>query len=134
MNRQLLLLKLRNLKIDPQVLQWIEVFLSNRTQFVSANQTNSPEVPVRSGVPQGSVLGPLLFLIYINDLPSNISSSICLFADDCVLYGPLTLYAYVECLQSDLNNISPWCKPWHMELNITKCKVMRRSRNQLICP
>lgn len=133
-NHQLLLHKLSHLKIDPQVLQFIRIFLANRTQFVSINETDSPEVAVHSGVPQGSVLGPLLFLIYINDLPSNICSPVCLFADDCVLYRKITNDTDIACLQSDLNNIISWCNLWHMDLNVSKCKSMRISRNKLPSP
>lgn len=85
-SHQLLCLKLSKLNIDPNILAWIESFLSNRTQFVVANDFKSSSSPVTSGVPQGSVLGPLLFLIYINDLPNSINSSIKLFADDCVIF------------------------------------------------
>lgn len=69
---------------------WIESFLTNRTQFVSTNQTNSPLSAVTSSVSQGSILGPLLFLIYIHNLPENSSSSTSLFADDRVIYREIT--------------------------------------------
>ena len=66
--------------------QWINSWRSGRTQQVVLDGQASDPVLVLSGVPQGSVLGPVLFLIFINDLPDNIISSVCLFADDCVLY------------------------------------------------
>lgn len=125
---KLLLLKLNALNIDANVLKWIECFLSNRTQFVTANDHCSPTSPVTSGVPQGSVLGPLLFLIYINDLPKDISSSIKLFADDCVIYREIRTNADNLALQTDLDHISSWCDAWLMKLNVTKCKAMRISR------
>lgn len=124
----LLLYKLSKLNLDPNILKWIECFLSNRTQFVTANEHNSPHCPVTSGVPQGSVLGPLLFLVYINDLPDCISSSIKLFADDCVIYRKILEPGDHSVLQSDLDNISSWCDTWLMKLNPTKCKSMRISR------
>lgn len=133
-NHHLLLLKLSQLNIDPLVFNWIREFLSNRTQYVTTNDTDSPEVPVSSGVPQGSVLAPLLFLIYINDLPNQISSTICLFADDCVIYRAIESSNDTLTLQLDLNNTSTWCKLWLMELNTSKCKTMRISRNQSACP
>lgn len=125
----LLLYKLSKLNMDPNIFKWIECFLSNRTQYVTANDHNSPHCPVTSGVPQGSVLGPLLFLIYINDLPSCISSSIKLFADDCVVYRKILEPADHHALQSDLDNISFWCDTWLMKLNPAKCKSMRIARH-----
>lgn len=134
MKHVLLLHKLSALNIDPGVLSWIQSFLSSRSQFVVTNDSTSHAAPVESGVPQGSVLGPLLFLIYINDLPDNISSQICLFADDCVIYRKVTNASDIATLQSDLNNISNWCLTWCMELNINKCKSMRISRSNTTCP
>lgn len=126
---QLLLHKLSNLNLDRNVLQWIESFLTRRTQFVHANGFNSSFSEVRSGVPQGSVLGPLLFLIYINDLPSKLCSNIHLFADDCVIFRKINNSDDIRILQSDLTAVSNWCQTWLMELNINKCKVMHVSRN-----
>lgn len=127
-SHKLLLFKLTKLNIDTSVLAWISSFLANRTQFVTCNDINSSETAVTSGVPQGSVLGPLLFLIYINDLPQHVSSSISLFADDCVIYREITNECDSYLLQSDLNAVSTWCETWLMELNINKCKHMRVSR------
>lgn len=78
-SHSLLLYKLSKLNIDTNVLRWIECFLHNRFQYVSVNGNESPPCPVTSGVPQGSVLGPLLFLLYMNNLPDTIPSSIRLF-------------------------------------------------------
>lgn len=124
----LLLLKLSNLNLDPNILAWLNCFLTNRYQFVTVNSINSDFSSVNSGVPQGSVLGPLLFLIYINDLPTNISSSISLFADDCVIYREIASDCDVSALQSDSNRVLQWCDRWKMKLNINKCKSMRISR------
>lgn len=131
---ELLLYKLSLLNIDPKLLTWIECFLHNRSQFVSANDTNSGLSAVKFGVPQGSVLGPLLFLIYINDLPSYVSSNIHLFADDCVIFRKIASDDDVFLLQSDLNAVCSWCKVWQMELNIAKCKFMRVTRSKTILP
>ena len=97
---QRLLLKLASYGICGQTLTWIKSFLSNRTQTTVVGGCQSEVCSVTSGVPQGSVLGPLLFLIYINDLPDNISSKIRLFADDCIIYLGLSSSKSPELLQS----------------------------------
>lgn len=117
---QRLLLKLSRLKINPFVLDWIRSFLTNRQQFVFANTQSSKRSSVLSGVPQGTVLGPLLFLIYINDLPTEISSNIRLFADDCVVYRRITNTSDMHLLQDDLKRIELWCNKWLMSLNTKK--------------
>lgn len=127
---KLLLSKLNSINLDVNILKWLECFLSNRTQYVVANGFISTHCSVTSGVPQGSVLGPLLFLIYINDLPNTLSSTIRLFADDCVIYREILDSADQSALQSDLNKISTWCDTWLMKLNTNKCKVMRVTRQK----
>lgn len=123
-----LMYKLSLLNLDSFVFNWIENFLRTRKQFVVVNAAQSNTTPVLSGVPQGTVLGPLLFLIYINDLPSDITNNIRLFADDCVLYAKITCNQDQLTLQSDLITIANWCKSWQMSLNVSKCKLMSFSR------
>ena len=72
--------------VQGKTLGWIESFLVGRNQTVVLDGESSDELPVLSGVPQGSVLGPILFLLYINDLPENVQSQVCLFADDTTVY------------------------------------------------
>ena len=80
--------------------------------------------PVESGVPQGSVLGPLLFIIYINDLPDSIATNCLIFADDTKIFNRITNHQDHVKLQNDLDQLSAWCTKWGMELNLEKCKVM----------
>ena len=84
-----LIIKLRALGLDDCIINWIKNYLADRTQVVAVDGVESDSLPVLSGVPQGSVLGPLLFLIYINDLPAAVegtSSCLNLFADDVLLH------------------------------------------------
>ena len=85
-NHSKLLWKLYQYEIRGNALAWIRDFLGNRSQTVVIDGDESESVPVTSGVPQGSVLGPILFLIYINDLPDELSSQVRLFADDTAVY------------------------------------------------
>ena len=79
--------------------------------------------------PRGSVLEPILFLIFINDLPDNIKSSVCLFADDCVLYR--NIHSLQDCLilQEDLDSLALWEADWQMKFNVAKCHSMRVTRH-----
>ena len=98
-------------------------YLSNRHQRVVLNGVQSAWLPLNSGVPQGSVLGPLLFLIYINDLTANISSQIKLFADDASLFLPVRdTDMCQQVLKKDLDTITKWAYQWKMKFNpdITK--------------
>lgn len=128
-----LLLKLSRLNLHPDVLNWIQNFLTHRKQFVHVNSHSSCLSPVLSGVPQGTVLGPLLFLIYINDLPLTVSSAIRLFADDCVIYRPILTSDDTAILQQDLFNIQEWCLKWLMKINISKSSLVsfHRRRNYI---
>ena len=103
-------LKLEYYGINNSVLQWISSFLHGRTQRVVCSGSTSDPVNVTSGIPQGTVLGPLLFLIYINDLPHCISSSCSLFADDCLLYRKIETDDDCRVLQQDLYNVEMWTK------------------------
>lgn len=125
-----LLAKLSSLHIDSLTLSWIRNFLTLRRQYTVCGNYQSNMSDVISGVPQGTVLGPLLFLIYVNDLPDSISSKIRLFADDCVIYRQITNPDDHIMLQQDLNSISAWCDNWLMSLNGSKCKVVSFSRKQ----
>ena len=90
--------------------------------------SSSESARVRTGVPQGTVLGRLLFLTYINDLPSTVSLQVPLFADDCLLYRPIKCRADQEQLQRDLSALQDWADRWGMCFNPSKCSVVRVSR------
>ena len=109
--------------------KWISSWLSERSQKVVLDGQASDPVPVLSGVPQGSVLGPVLFLIFINDLPENISSSVLLFADDCVLYRNIKSPIDCQIRQDDLNSLTQWETDWQMKFNVAKCHSMRVTRH-----
>lgn len=119
-----LIQKLHSFHIDRGVINWIESFLTPRTQYVSLHEQSSTTMQVRSGVPQGTVLGPLLFLIYVNDLSLCINSTLRLFADDCVMYSRIHNVNDCSTLQNDLVKIESWCGKWQMEINVQKTKSM----------
>jgi len=117
-----LLSKLEFYGIRGRPAAWIKAFLfNNRTQVVSVNGSHSNPQPVTSGVPQGSVLGPVLFLLYINDITDNINSQIRLFADDTVIYREINDQKDHLILQRDLDDLSVWADLWQLNFNITKC-------------
>ena len=97
--------------IRGDTLEWITDFLCSRSQRVVLDGATSDSAPVLSGVPQGTVLGPILFLIYIIDLPDGVvNSTVHLFADDCIIYRPIRCKKDTELLQSDLNSVGSWEK------------------------
>ena len=124
-SHQKLLYKLNYYGIRGNVLYWLESFLNGRTQQVVVEGSKSPTCNVTSGVPQGSVLGPVLFLIYINDIVSNIQSEIRLFADDVFLYKAIKTPRDHQILQDDLNSLVKWSTDWTMNFNISKCKILQ---------
>ena len=124
-----LLYKLGYYGIRGSTHKWISSWLSECSQKVVLDGQASDPVPVLSGVPQGSVLGPFLFLIFINDLPDNIRSSARLFADDCVLYRNIKSPIDCQILQDDLNSLSQWETDWQMKFNVAKCHSMRVTRH-----
>ena len=120
-----LLHKLQHYGIRHEILEWTSSFLSSRTQYVTCNGSQSSPIDVISGVPQGTVLGPLLFLVYINDLPDCVSSSCGLFADDCLLYRPIHTTDDSRFLQEDLLRIEEWANKWMMTFNTDNVKYYK---------
>ncbi|MCG7865740.1 MAG: hypothetical protein JAY74_05120 [Candidatus Thiodiazotropha taylori] len=131
---QRLLLKLNHYGISNNILAWIKDFFSARTQEVVIDGSKSTPTPVTSGVPQGTVLGPLLFLAYINDMPECVKSSIKLFADDSLLYRKVQQESDCIQLQHDLDSLQDWERKWQMAFNADKCEVLRiTNKRQPIC-
>lgn len=122
-----LLQKLSSLRVDTNVLLWIKSYLSNRSQFVEVNGISSGDLSVFSGVPQGSVLGPVLFLIYVNDIAEEIDSSVTvrLFADDCLIYTSIKGQEDHLRLNTALRKIAIWCETWNMRINRDKTVLLR---------
>lgn len=120
-NHRKLLFKLQKFGIHPKLLQWVNHFLENRQQSVQIDGVESMSCTISSGVPQGSVLGPLMFLLYINDLPHNIASECRLFADDALLYN---VRSSAGLLQEDLKKFDQWSLLWQLTFNTSKCSVL----------
>ena len=104
--------------------------LCHVTQRVLCEGETSDPAPVISGVPQGTVLGPLLFLVYINDLPDVVTSTPRLFADDCLLYRSISSKQDSQALQQDLNALQVWEQQWGMAFNPDKCEVITVTRKR----
>ena len=120
-----LIYKLKCAGIRGKVLNWIKSFLTNRRQKVVMRNGSSRYQKVQSGVPQGSILGPLLFLIFINDIPDCVVSTVKLFADDAKLYRKIENLEDCNKLQEDLNQLSAWSSMWYMSFNAGKCVVLK---------
>ena len=119
-----LLGKLEAYGIKGELHEWIKAFLSNRSQEVVVNGSKSAPAPVISGIPQGTVLGPVLFVIYINDLLDNITSGGLMFADDTKIYRQITSRDDALELQADINKLEDWSKLWQLYFNYEKCHVL----------
>ena len=122
---QRLLAKLSAHGIQGKVLEWIQAFLSERGQRVVVNGTSSQPAPVTSGIPQGSVVGPMLFVMYINDLPDVCTSNVKLFADDTKLFTRSDDEAATTAMQEDLNRLKQWSNDWLLRFHPQKCSVLK---------
>ena len=124
--------KLTRYGIKSSAINWISSFLQDRTQEVHVQGSQSQTSEVTSGVPQGSVLGPLLFLMFINDMPSYLknSSTIRLFADDAIIYRQINTPLDGKLLQEDLECLLRWEKDWGMAFHPQKCQMLRVTRKK----
>ena len=125
-----LLQKLSHYGVTGNTHSWIKNFLTNRNQSVIIEGITSSPCHVESGVPQGTVLGPLLFLCHINDLPASIKSTSRLFADDSLVYRAIKTEHDHAILQNDLDQLSIWAEKWGMKFNVNKCFVMSINRKK----
>jgi hypothetical protein len=117
-NHRMLLLKLESYGVSSQLVNWVKAFLENRTFHVVVEGESSRKGKACSGVPQGSVLGPLLFLVFINDLAGSLKCPCYMFADDVKIVGNPTS----DALRADLETIYHWTKVWKLPLNQRKCQ------------
>ena len=127
-----LLFKLERVGIKGKLLSWFKSYLTGRKQRVVINSEISDVKSLESGVPQGSVLGPLLFLVYINDIVDNIQSDCYLFADDTSLFETVKkdIHRATNVVNQDLSKINQWCRKWLIKINATKTKSMLFSRKR----
>ena len=128
-----LLHKLQFCGIDGDIHLWIKNFLATRTQSILIDGDRPREDPVESGVPQGTVLCPLLFLIYISDLPSVLdpNTAVRLFSDDCLIYKSIHNTQEQVQLQHDLDALELWGRNWGIKFNMAKCNIIRMGRVRL---
>ena len=121
---QRLLLKLKSHGMGNSIINWIEQWLNDRRQRVVVDGEVSSWKPVLSGVPQGSVLGPILFLVYINDLEEGVTGNILKFADDTKLFRKTKEIGDKQKLQDDIDKLVRWSEKWQMLFNFGKCKCL----------
>ena len=124
-----LLAKLQSYGIAGSVWSWIRSFLKDRKQKVVLAGAESDWSLVTSGVPQGSVLGPVLFVCFINDMPGLVSSFVHIYADDTKISREVSCEMDADVLQNDLNELIKWSKTWQLGFNSSKCKVMHIGNN-----
>lgn len=128
-DHDILLMKLNAVGIHGDLLRWFSSYIANRTQAVVLNNYISSWVSIPSGVPQGSLLGPLLFIIYVNDIDSCLlSSSLLCFADDMKIFSKISCPEDMVALQTDLDRLEAYCEKNKLDLNVTKCSVITYTR------
>lgn len=126
-----LLQKLRRCGITGKLWEWFKEYLSNRHQCTTIEQQRSGFLPVLSGVPQGSILGPILFILYLNDLPNCVlHSKILSFADDTKCYKVIQRVEDTNCLQEDLDCICSWSSTWKLKFNLLKFALLHFNSSQ----
>ena len=117
-----LLHKLKGYGMSKEIIEWIRDFITGRRQKVKVNGAGSSWANVTSGVPQGSILGPLLFILFINELPMKVDGEILLFADDTKLFHQVESRADQQSLQKDIDTMFNWSVEWDLTFHPDKCK------------
>ena len=120
--------KLKAYGIIQNITNWIYSFLSGRRQRVRVNNSYSDYADVNSGIPQGSILGPVLFIVFINDLPDVVKSTFKIFADDTKIYNS---HLNNKTLQNDLYNLLDWSQTWQLFFNSSKCSCLHYGNNTI---
>uniref|UniRef100_A0A8C5LLW9 Reverse transcriptase domain-containing protein n=1 Tax=Leptobrachium leishanense TaxID=445787 RepID=A0A8C5LLW9_9ANUR len=120
--------KLQALSLDSNIVEWIRQWLSDRQQRVVVNGVYSAQGLVTSGVPQGSVLGPILFNIFISDIAEGINGKVCLFADDTKICNRVDVPGGISQMTNDLGKLKKWSELWQLSFNVDKCKIMHLGR------
>ena len=126
-----LLTKVAATGVELKVVVWVKEFVLGCSQRVGVDRQLSEEVRVNCGVLRSSVLGPLLFLAYINDIWRNIESNIRLFADDCIIYRKITDSSDIDKLQTDLNRLGEWAVENEVKVNPNKRKAVRFTKARI---
>ena len=122
------MIKMKGYGINGQVLDWVRDFLTGREQLVRVGNYYSGRTKVTSGIPQGSILGPVLFTLFINDLPDTIKSNCKVFADDTKIYNEVGNSNVTNVIQDDLYNMQSWTHKWNLYFNVAKCKIMHTGK------
>lgn len=124
-SHKLLLFKMKqSFNVTDRAYSWLESYLSNRSQRVVINGKQSPWAPVLSGVPEGSICGPLLFTCFTADIPLHVKSGCTMYADDVKLHKLVRCEDDARALQSDIDSLAHWSRTWKLRLNPTKCHVI----------
>ena len=132
-----LIVKLENIGIGGDLMNWLSNFIRNRTQCVKINQSLSPFEEATSGIAQGTLLGPLLFILFINDLSSQLVSPLSrieLYADDSKLYADCSSVEKCIDFYEDILNVEDWCNQWQLKVNTNKCDILHVGKNNLKFP
>ena len=122
-NHDFLLYKIKSYNIHPYILMPLQSYLTDRRHRVTVDCFTSIWKTVPLGIPQGSILGPLLFTLFVNYLPKCLSNKCLLFTDDLKIFLQIGCSAYTFLLQADLDRIRNWSNTWRLFLNVNKCSV-----------